>query len=86
MDIQASFRSIDLTFSDNSSIEAEVYFKFSTGDKDSIANQLLENLIHTSLLDPMEGIILAMMSEDNLDEDEEIDADLEDQERVGGEE
>jgi hypothetical protein len=76
MDIQAGFRSIDIELSDGSTIEAEVYFKFSTGDDaDSKANELMENLTLADALNPMEGIVRALLSEDNETEDDQTDQD-----------
>ena len=75
MDIQTGLRSIDLKFSDRSEIQAEFYFKFSTEDEESIASTLLENLLLTNALNPMQGIVLSLLSESNETEDDDTDDD-----------
>ena len=67
---------------DESTLEAEFQFRFSTGDEDSIANKFLENFSLVDALNPMQNIVRALLSETNETEDDEteddaIDADLE---------
>lgn len=75
MDIQAGYRIFDLELSDGSSIEIEVGFKLSTGDEESIANERINSLMLVDVLNPMESIIRAVLSETTETDTEETEDD-----------
>lgn len=86
MDIQAGYRTFDIELSDGSSIEVEVGFKYSTGDEESIANNLLNECVLSDTLNPMESIVRVMLSEDKDTDDKETEDDEEELELEEGDE
>jgi hypothetical protein len=77
MDIQAGFRSFDIELSDGSSIEVEFYFKLSTGDENSIANEQMEKTTLATVADPMQMLLVQLLYEPEQTDDEQTDDDEE---------
>jgi hypothetical protein len=74
MDRQTGSRTYEIVLSDDSMIEVEICFSVSTDNENSIANQQIEAATVTSILDPMQMLMSAVLYDDDESDDEQTEA------------